>query len=351
MLETLENAEHYIFLEYFIIAPGEMWDGILNVLEKKARAGLDVRLIYDDFGCVSTMPENFSAVLRSKGIRCEAFNPILPLAVALNNNRDHRKIAVIDGYIAFTGGINLADEYINRKKRFGYWKDTGIKLTGEAVRSFTVMFLELWSVLATEKIDYNKFDVHAWHPQTFEAKGFVQPYTDSPFDKLPTGESVYMNIINRAKHYVYIYTPYLICDNEVLTALCMAADSGVDVRIITPGIPDKKTVFFVTQSYYDRLVAHGVKIFEYQPGFVHAKCFVCDDEIAAVGTINLDFRGLYLHFECGVWMYGTDSVADVKGDFLDTQLKCREITLKECLEKSAWTRLWQSVLRLFAPLL
>ncbi len=351
LLHELKKAEHYIFMEYFIIDDGEMWQGILDILEEKARLGLDVRLIYDDWGCASTMPQEFRMSLQSRGIRCEVFNPLLPIASVLLNNRDHRKITVIDGYIGFTGGVNLADEYINRRERFGYWKDTGVMLRGEAVWSFTVMFLQMWSVLANESPDYGKYRPHEWHEQPFESDGFVQPYGDTPLDHETVGESVYLNIINRAKKYVYIFTPYLITDNEMTTALCLAAKSGVDVRIVTPGIPDKKLVFLLTRSYYDKLIASGVRVFEYKPGFLHAKSFVCDDCIATVGTINLDYRSLYLHFECGVWMYQTDAVMQIKEDALDILEQCREISALDCMNKSGWTRLWQSILRLFAPLL
>lgn len=355
LLNELKKAEHFIFMEYFIIDDGEMWQGILNILEEKVRMGIDVRLIYDDWGCVSTMPQEFQLQLQRRGIRCEVFNPLVPIPSVLLNNRDHRKITVIDGYTAFTGGINLADEYINRRERFGYWKDTGIMLKGEAVWNFTVMFLEMWSVLSGETVNYKKFQPHVWHEQKFEGDGFVQPYGDTPLDHETVGESVYLNIINRAKNYVYIFTPYLITDNEMVTALKLAAKSGIDVRIVTPGIPDKKLVFLLTQSYYDSLLQAGVRIFEYKPGFLHAKSFVSDDSIAVVGTVNLDYRSLYLHFECGVWMYGTEAVMQIKEDALELFQECQEITLEDCRGKGTWKdmwkRVWQGVLRLFAPLL
>ena len=351
MIEELNKAEHFIFLEYFIIDDGIMWQGILDILEYKVRMGVDVRLIYDDVGCVNTLPANFYLQLRKRGIQCEVFNPFLPIASVVLNNRDHRKIMVIDGHTAFTGGINLADEYINRKKRFGYWKDTGIMLKGEAAWSFTLMFLQMWSVLSGQKQDYLKYRPHEWHQEEFEDDGFVQPYGDTPLDHETVGENVYLNIINRAKKYIYIFTPYLVTDNEITTALCLAAKSGIDVRIVTPGIPDKKLVFLLTQSYYDKLIQSGVRIFEYKPGFLHAKSFVCDDEIATVGTINLDFRSLYLHFECGVWMYRSEAVLQIKEDALSLFKECREITWEDCKRKSSVKRLLQSILRLFAPLL
>lgn len=350
LLQELKEAEHYIFMEYFIIDDGKMWQGILDILSKKARMGLDVRLIYDDWGCASTMPQEFQLQLRRLGIRCEVFNPLMPIASVLLNNRDHRKIMVIDGHTAFTGGINLADEYINEKERFGYWKDTGILLHGEAVWNFTVMFLQTWSVLANEPVDYEKYRPHQWHSEEFMDDGFVQPYGDTPLDHETVGENVYLNIISRAKEYVYIFTPYLIPDNEMLTALRLAAKSGIDVRIVTPGIPDKKLVFLLTQSYYDPLIKAGVRIYEYTPGFIHAKSFVSDDTTAVVGTINLDYRSLYLHFECGVWMYNSEAVLQIKEDAMAVFKECREITTEECEKKGVVKRIWQSILRLFAPL-
>ena len=350
MIAQLQKAEHFIFMEYFIINDGEMWQGILDILEEKARMGLDVRLIYDDVGCVNTLPADFRVRLERCGIRCQVFNPFVPVLSVVLNNRDHRKITVIDGHTAFTGGINLADEYINRRERFGYWKDTGVILQGDAAWSFTVMFLRMWSVLSGKKPEYEKYRPNVWRQEAFEDDGFVQPYCDTPLDNETVGENVYLNIINRAKKYVYIFTPYLISDNEVITALCLAAKSGIDVRIVTPGIPDKKMVFLLTQSYYGTLLQAGVRIFEYKPGFLHAKSFVCDDEIATVGTINLDYRSLYLHFECGVWLYRSEAVLQIKEDALSIFGQCREIRWEDWENRSLRTRFFQSVLRLFAPL-
>ena len=305
LVKELEQAEHYIYIEYFIINDGVMWRTILDILEQKVAQGVDVRLIYDGFGCLTTLPYKYDKFLREKGIQCKVFNPFRPVLNIIQNNRDHRKICVIDGKTGFTGGINLADEYINQKERFGHWKDTAVMLKGDAVWSMTMMFLHMWNVVngIQTPIDYAAHSPHAYHPEEFEGSGFVQPFTDTPLDGETLGENVYLNIINRAKRYVYICTPYLIIDNEMMTALCLAAKSGVDVRIMTPGVPDKKMVFLLTQSYYAQLIEAGVKIYEYQPGFLHAKSFVCDDEIAVVGTINLDYRSLYLHFEDGVWIY------------------------------------------------
>ena len=350
LLEALRNAEHFIFLEYFIIGEGVMWSSILEILEEKAQAGVDVRLIFDDWGCITTMPYHFYKELQKKGIQCAAFNPFRPVMNIILNNRDHRKICVVDGYIGFTGGINLADEYINRRERFGYWKDTAIRLKGEGVWNLTVMFLQMWSVVTRTEVSFEKYQPHCYHPQPFAGEGFVQPYCDTPLDEEVVGENVYMNMINRAGKYVYICTPYLIIDNEMMTSLCLAAKSGVNIKIITPGIPDKKLVFLLTQSYYEQLIEAGVEIYEYQPGFVHAKSFVCDDELAVIGTINMDYRSLYLHFENGVWIYDNHVVQDMKADYLEMLKSCTKIDLEFCRKRSALARAFQSILRLMAPL-
>ena len=347
------TAQHYIYIEYFIINDGVMWRTILDILERKAKEGVDVRLIYDGFGCLTTLPNRYDKVLREKSIKCTIFNPFRPLLNIVQNNRDHRKICVIDGKTGFTGGINLADEYINQKERFGHWKDTAVMLKGEAVWNMTVMFLHMWSVVnnSAEPMEHELHMPHKYHPEAFEDDGFVQPYSDTPLDGEVLGENVYLNIINRAKKYVYICTPYLIIDNEMMTALCLAAKSGVDVRIMTPGVPDKKMVFLLTQSYYEQLLEAGVRIYEYQPGFLHAKSFVCDDEIAVVGTINLDYRSLYLHFENGVWFYKNKVVGDILEDFRETLNYCDPINIEFCRNRNILVRGFQSILRLFAPLL
>ncbi|MCI8731512.1 MAG: cardiolipin synthase [Lachnospiraceae bacterium] len=351
LLEELKKAQHYIFMEYFIINDGIMWNSILEVLEEKAGQGVDVRLIYDDFGCITTLPHRFYKSLQSQGIKCAAFNPFRPMLNVILNNRDHRKICIVDGHTGFTGGINLADEYINRRERFGHWKDTGIMLKGEAVWNLTVMFLQMWSVITKMQVRFSDYIPHRYHEEEFESDGFVHPYCDTPLDNEVVGEDVYLNMINRAEKYVYICTPYLIIDNEMMTALCLAAKSGVDVRIMTPGIPDKKIVFLLTQSYYEQLIESGVKIYEYRPGFLHAKSFVCDDELAVIGSINMDYRSLYLHFENAVWLYKSRIVKDMYQDYLETQELCRQITLDFCRNRNVVVRAVQSVLRLFAPML
>lgn len=349
--EELKKAKHFIFMEYFIIKQGEMWNGVLDILKDKAKEGVDVRLIYDDFGCAMHMPSRFIAEMKACGIRAVPFNPIEPIINLRQNNRDHRKITVIDGHTGFTGGINLADEYINIGSKYGHWKDTGIMLKGNGVWNLTVMFLQTWRMLTKEDEDYTLY-VPMKHKRTpIYTDGYIQPYGDTPVDNEVAGENIYLNMINKAKHYVYITTPYLIIDNEMMTALTLAAKSGIDVRIITPGVPDKKLVFMVTQSYYHELVSAGVKIYQYTPGFIHAKTVVVDDTVATVGTINFDYRSLYLHFECGVWMFNSAAIYEIKDDFLDTQAKCHRITLDELNKTGAVKRLGQSILRLLAPLM
>lgn len=350
MIEELKKAKHYIFMEYFIVADGIMWQGILDILKQKVKEGVEVRFMYDDMGCVSLLPYGYYKQMEAMGIKCMAFNRFIPIFSLAMNNRDHRKILVIDGHTAFSGGINLADEYINEIIRFGYWKDTAIMIRGEAVWNFMVMFLQTWNAFyKVQDGDFLKYKTNV-HIKEDYVDGFIQPYGDSPLDDEVVGESVYLNIINQADRYVYIFTPYLIIDNEMMTALCMAAKRGVDVRIVTPGIPDKKMIFMLTQSYYEQLLESGVRIFEYTPGFIHAKCFVCDDIIATVGTINLDYRSLYLHFECGVYMYRARAVMDVKRDAMETIRKSHEIMLADT-RTGFFKGLFRAVLRVFAPLL
>lgn len=351
-LSELEKAEKYIFLEYFIIADGKMWNGILDILTKKAKAGLDVRLIYDDMGCITRLPSDFPKRMAERGIRCHAFNRFVPVLSARLNNRNHRKIGVIDGKVAFTGGINLADEYINEEVRFGHWKDTAVLLRGDAAWNMTVMFLSMW-----EYLDHNGAVAETYEPyrpadfgKPVADGGYVQPYTDNPLDNEPVGKTIYLNMINRAEKYVYITTPYLIIDELLETALCNAAKSGVDVRIITPGIPDKKMIHETTRAYYQHLIENGVRVYEYTPGFIHAKTFVCDDRYATVGTVNLDFRSLYLHFECGVWMYDVPAVSDVKADFLATIEKSYPVSSDD-FRGGFFRELFRSVMILLAPLM
>ncbi|MDR0524883.1 MAG: cardiolipin synthase [Spirochaetaceae bacterium] len=350
LLEELEKGEKYIFLEFFILREGLMLNPILEILKRKARQGLDVRLMYDDLGCFMSLPPNFRRDLEKSNIRCLVFNPFTPLLSSLQNNRDHRKIVSIDGKVAFTGGVNLADEYINAYDRFGHWKDAAILLAGAGAWSFTLIFLHLWNLEspAGAEEDYSAFYPWKTGPGPGPSAGYVQPYADNPMELENVGEHVYLQIINNAKEYVYINTPYLVVDDNLVSALTLSAKSGVDVRIITPHRWDKEIVALTSRSYYRQLVSAGVKVYEYTAGFNHSKTFVSDDVVAAVGTINLDFRSLYLHFECGVCIYENPGVAAVKKDFLATLPKCHEITLAEC-SGPARQRILQDVLRLFAP--
>ncbi|WP_250278843.1 cardiolipin synthase [[Clostridium] colinum] len=351
-LEELEKAEKFIFMEYFIISEGKMWDSILEVLKRKVAEGVEVRLIYDDFGCIMTLPKNYDKYLETLGIKCSVFNPANLIFTVIYNNRTHRKITVIDGKVAFTGGFNLADEYINEIERFGHWKDTGIMIKGEGVWGFTIMFLNMWKFL--RKVDENfllykgEFE---YKEDAEEYDGYIIPFSDSPLDREIVSSNVFVNLINSATEYIYINTPYLIIDYEMMSTLCMAAKRGVDVKIVTPFIPDKKTVFEVTRSNYQTLIESGVKVYEYKPGFIHAKSFVVDDKYAVIGTINLDYRSLYLHFECGVWMYKSKTILDMKEDYLNTLEKCKIYTLDECYQVSAIRKLFRSILQIFAPLL
>lgn len=353
LLEELEKAEKFIFMEYFIISEGKMWQSILDILERKVKQGVEVRLIYDDFGCIMTLPKNYDKYLEKLGIKCSIFNPANLIFTIIYNNRTHRKITVIDGKVAFTGGINLADEYINEKERFGHWKDTGIMIKGEGVWGFTIMFLNIWKFL--RKVDENflnyKYNFVNEDNILYKNDGYIVPFSDSPLDKEIVSSNVFVNLINSAINYIYINTPYLIIDYEMTSALCNAAKKGIDVRIVTPFIPDKKNVFEVTRSNYQVLIESGVKIYEYKPGFIHAKSFVVDDKYAVIGTINLDYRSLYLHFECGVWVYKSKSILDMKKDYLDTLEKCNIYTLEECYSVSTIRKLYRSILQIFAPLL
>lgn len=350
MLEELRKGERYIFLEYFIIEEGRMWDAVLKILEEKAAQGLDVRLIYDDIGCLLRLPTDYAKSLAARGIRCVVFNPFRPFLSSIQNNRDHRKICVIDGKTAITGGVNLADEYINAVERFGHWKDASLLLRGEAAWSMTLMFLEMWEGLTGQEEAFASF--YPWRdaPCPVPDRGVVQPYGDTPLDQENVGEHVYRQILDNAQNYVYITTPYLILDATMLSSLSLAAKSGVDVRIITPHKWDKWVVHMTTRTYYRQLLDAGVRIFEYTPGFIHGKTFVADDSSATVGTCNLDYRSLYLHFECGVWMYGTPAVRDMKEDFLSTLEKCQEIHPEDCRE-NVFTRLFHEILHVFAPLM
>jgi len=350
MLRALESAERFIFLEYYIIRPGIMWDSVHEILKRKAAAGVDVRVIYDDWGCMFRLPDDYDKVLEAEGIRCSVFSRFRPELSSRFNNRNHRKICVVDGNIGFTGGINISDEYINASPRCGHWLDCGIMLRGRGVYGLTAMFLSMWDVIRGEDDDFTQFCPSADVCRCMQAPGLVQPFMDSPLDDHAVGENVYLQIISRATRYVYINSPYLIVDNEILTALCTAAQSGVDVRITTPAICDSRIVHEITRSYYEPLIRAGVKLYEYTPGMVHAKTFVSDDRTGVVGSINLDYRSLYLHYECAVWMYKTAAVAEMKAAYLDEVEKSTVITAEMCRRQGRGKHLIRAVLRTLAPL-
>mgnify|MGYP001622994600 CR=1 FL=1 len=349
LVEELKKARKFIFMEYFIVAKGHMWGTVLEILKQKVREGVEVRFMYDGTNTLSLLPYDYPRQLEAYGIQCKVFNPIRPALSTSQNNRDHRKIVVIDGLVAFTGGVNLADEYINEKDRFGHWKDTAIMVRGDAVRSFTLMFLQMWDIDTRADV-YDQY-LNIRQPVIGDASGYVIPYGDSPLDKETVGELVYMDILNTARDYVHIMTPYLILDNEMVTALTFAAKRGVDVKIIMPDIPDKKYAFALAKTYYPELLRAGVRIFQYVPGFVHAKVFTSDDVKAVVGTINLDYRSLYLHFECAVLLYQSQEILRVEQDFQETLKQCREITMDDYRLEKLGTRFYGHVLRLFAPLM
>lgn len=352
MLAELERAQKFIFLEYFIIEEGVMWGRILEILARKARQGVEVRLLYDGTNEFSTLPHDYPRRLKKLGIQCRMFAPLTPFLSTHYNYRDHRKILVIDGHTAFTGGVNLADHYINRREKYGHWKDTSVMLRGEAVRSFTLMFLQMWHIrdLKDAAAQYDRY-LAAPPMAPKESRGFVIPYGDCPLDEDKLGERVYLDILCHARHYVHIMTPYLILDSEMENALCYAAQRGVDVRIIMPGIPDKEMPYALAKTYYPALMEAGVRIYEYTPGFVHAKVFVADDDTAVVGTINLDYRSLYHHFECAAYMYQSACIADIEKDFQDTMRSCVRVTKERLRQEPLRRRLMGPMLKVIAPLL
>ncbi|MDR0975187.1 MAG: cardiolipin synthase [Ruminococcus sp.] len=363
-LADIKSAEKFILLEFFIVDDGIMWDSILEVLREKSDSGLEVKIMYDGMGSQMGLPSGYEKKLREYGLECHVFNPVRPLVSTIQNNRDHRKIAVIDGVIAYTGGVNLADEYINKKKLYGHWKDTAVRITGEAVWSFTVMFFELWNIASMEprtaEIIESNPEILMRQTNHYKAEqklseppesGFVLPFSDSPIDDEHIAESAYIDMISRANKYVYISTPYLVVDSDMLKTLAYAAKRGVDVRILTPKIQDKPYMQILGRSYYKGLLGNGVKIYEYTPGFNHAKILVADDRIAEVGSVNFDFRSLYLHFECAAILFMCPAITRIKQDMLDTFSVSEEINLDKLKTYSLPRRIAGSILKLFAPLL
>lgn len=348
MQEELKKAKSSIYLEYFIICPGRMWDTIVDILADKVQQGVDVRLIYDDFGCIQKLPSGYKKTLEAKGIQVCIFNPYIPILSSRLNNRDHRKLMIIDGVVAFTGGINHADEYINEHDRHcGHWKDCGIMLRGDAVWSMTVMFYSMWNQITGE----TGLDAIPKFPPLADYHGFVQPFVDSPLDFETVSRNVFLNLITRAKKSVYIMTPYLIIDDTVSEALSIAAKSGIDVRIITPAIGDKGYVHATTRAYYVRLLEAGCKIYEYTPGFVHSKLMLVDEMLAVVGTVNLDFRSMYLHFEDGVWLCDADCIGEICDDFETTFAVSRSVSLADCNNERWYMTIARAFLRIFSPLM
>lgn len=351
-LEELAKAEHFIFMEYHAIENEESWKRIQTVLEDRVKAGVEVRVFYDDMGSIGFVNKDFAHSLEKKGIACRVFNPFVPGLNMFLNNRDHRKITVVDGKVGFTGGYNLANEYFNVTHPYGDWKDTGIRLEGDAVRSLTVTFLEMWNAIRAN--DKDDADTDKYLPEIkYQAKqqGFIQPYADSPMDNEQVGENVYISMANKAERYCWFMTPYLIITDEMAQALSLAAKRGVDVRIITPGIPDKKLIYSITRSFYSGLVKNGVRIYEWTPGFCHAKMSVADDCMATCGTINLDYRSLYHHFENGCFMADCAAVTEVREDMEKTMAQSREVTEQYRSGQKAQLQLGQMFLRLFAELL
>ena len=352
-LEELEKAQKFILMEYFIYQKGVFWDSVLEILKRKVSEGVEVLLMYDDMGSITTLPRNYYKTLRGYGIKAVAFNPVRPRLNPKLNYRDHRKVCIIDGNVAISGGLNLADEYINRSIRFGHWKDNCFILRGDGVWNYTFMFLQLWSYSAPS--DYHVDDFSPYMP-TLVPKckaddGYIQSFGDSPLDEFTVAENVYISIVNSARKYVWISTPYLILDSSMVNALILASRSGVDVRIITPSIPDKKSVYAHTRANYRRLLANGIRIFEYVPGFIHSKMFVVDDNTAIVGTANMDFRSFFLHFESGTVFYGGKVVDDVRSDFNDTFDLCKEITYKEFEARPWGQKVLAQLSKIAAPML
>ena len=347
LMQEMEAAKQYIYLEYFIIEEGHMWGKMLDVLVRKAAEGVDIRVLYDGTLEFTRLPKGYTQMLAELGIHAKVFSKVTPIVSTHYNYRDHRKIAVIDGHTAFTGGVNISDEYINWTHPYGHWKDTAVMLKGEAAQSFALMFLQMWNLdQKQEHLELPEI------PQTnVTSTGFVMPYGESPLDDHKVGKRIYIDILNRAQNYVYIMTPYLILDSEMENALCYAAERGVDVRIILPGIPDKQIPYALAKTYYPQLLEAGVQIYEYTPGFVHAKVFVSDDETAVVGTINLDYRSLYHHFECATYLYRAACIGEIEQDFLRTQDKCARVTPERLRHEPLLRRLIGPAAKVIAPLL
>ena len=349
LLESLKSAKKYIFMEFFIIDKGYMLNNIVNILKDKVKEGVEVRIMYDGFGSLFSMHKDFNDEMENYGIKCCVFSPLKPVISFHYNYRDHRKLCIIDGNIAYTGGFNIADEYINMKQRFGYWKDGGIKLVGDVVDSYVVMFLELWNINNNNNIEYEKYISR--NKNIFKNNGYVIGFGENPLSDFRLSKSIYLDIINNAKYYVYIMTPYLILDDDILFALTYASKRGVDVKIFMPSIPDKKLVYYLGRSFYYDLIEDGVEIYEFNLGFNHSKIFLSDDIKAVVGTINLDYRSLYMHFECGCYIYDRNVVKEIRNDFLKTKKNSKKLSIDDIKKYNVFKRLIGKVLRFLAPLI
>ena len=350
MLEDLKQAKKFIFMEYFIVSDGKVWSDILEVLTRKVKEGVEVKLLFDDFGTLRINTQAFRRDLKSRGIEMSIFNPIHRDMVRMSfNYRNHKKITVIDGNIGYTGGFNLADEYANYIERFGHWKDSGIRLYGDGVYSFTCFFLNMWRIV-NKNVRINDAD---YRPQAHVfQEGYVQPFRGGPHRNPhnPTA-GVYTRMINKPRDYIYITTPYLVLDQSMRDDLTSAAQSGVDVCIIVPRIYDKWYVYMVNVSNYGKLMEAGVHIYEYKPGFIHAKNVIADDECAICGTINTDYRSFYLHYECGVFLSEMEAVKDMKDDFLRTLEECEEMDLAHWSKRPIGNKVMQAALKVLSPLL
>ena len=350
MCEDLKKAQKFVYIEYFIIQRGKFWDTMVDILAERAAHGVDVRVMYDDLGSIATYSVKDILDLKKRGIMCIPFNPFFLIKSQLNN-RDHRKIMVIDGQVAYSGGVNLADEYINEIHPFGTWKDIGFRITGDAVKSYTYMFVEFWNAFVKEEDKKIDAFLIKFPEVTYEKdNGYILPYYDSPMRDEHTSNILFCEMLSAATDYVWFYTPYLMLGDALFDAFIRAARRGVDVRIIMPGIPDKKLVYRLSRSYYEDLVKAGVKIYEYTPGFVHAKAFIADDKVCGIGTVNLDYRSLFLHFECNSVYYKADILNDLKQDYLKSLEECREVKY-ENIKKGFFHKFIDSLLRVAAPLL
>lgn len=351
IIDELKKAEKFIFIESFIInCEGRVWPEIISILKEKVKEGVEVRVMYDGMGCLTTLPKYYEETLRALKIKCRTFSPVQPLLSTYQNNRDHRKIIVIDGKVAFNGGINLADEYANYIERFGHWKDTGIRIEGSAVAGFTSLFLQMWNgILLSDTKEECRQYISASSP--VESEGVIIPYGDSPLDNINVGMRTYIDIINRANDHVYIMTPYLVLDDEMYNAMRFAVQRGVDVRIILPHKPDKKYAFWLARTYYPQLIKSGIRIYEYMPGFVHAKVCEVDSKRAIVGTVNFDYRSLFLHYECATYLYRVKQIDDIHADFKKTLASCNRISYEDYMKFNIFQKLFGRVVRIFAPLL